>query len=72
MGVWLIRQWWNVLHFTPLLACGVSNQAITKKLVEPRPDDPQPPATAGRIVTSSPSLIAVSRPCWKRMSSPDT
>ena len=34
--------------------------------------DVQPPATAGRIVTSAPSLIAVSRPSWKRMSSPDT
>jgi hypothetical protein len=32
----------------------------------------QPPATAGRIVTSSPSLTAVSRPSWKRMSSPET
>ncbi len=34
--------------------------------------DVQPPATAGRIVTSAPSLIAVSRPSWKRMSSPLT
>src|SRR4029077_724840 len=32
--------------------------------------DPHPPATAGRIVTSSPSFTAVSRPSWKRMSSP--
>jgi hypothetical protein len=32
----------------------------------------QPPATAGRMVTSSPSSIPVSRPCWKRMSSPET
>jgi peptide-methionine (S)-S-oxide reductase len=32
----------------------------------------QPPATAGRMVTSSPSLTAVSRPSRKRMSSPST
>jgi DNA-binding SARP family transcriptional activator len=31
-----------------------------------------PPATAGRMVTSSPSESLVSRPSWKRMSSPDT
>ncbi len=31
---------------------------------------PQPPATAGRIVTSSPSATGVSRPSRKRMSSP--
>ncbi len=30
---------------------------------------PPPP---GKIVTSSPSLMLVSRPCWKRMSSPET
>jgi AcrR family transcriptional regulator len=32
----------------------------------------QPPATAGRIVTSSPSSTGVSRPSRKRMSSPST
>ncbi len=32
----------------------------------------QPPATAGRIVTSSPAETCVSRPSWKRMSSPET
>ena len=32
----------------------------------------QPPATAGRIVTSSPSSTGVSRPSRKRMSSPPT
>ena len=32
----------------------------------------QPPATAGRIVTSAPSAIVVSSPSWKRMSSPET
>ena len=36
------------------------------------PERGQPPATAGRIVTSSPSFTAVSRPSWKRMSSPET
>ena len=34
--------------------------------------DPQPPATAGRIVTSAPSATAVSSPSWNRMSSPET
>ena len=48
-----------------------------RRLVDPAPaalelSDSRPAATAGRIVTSSPSLIAVSRPCWKRMSSPET
>ena len=38
----------------------------------PSRGEPQPPATAGRIVTSSPSFTAVSRPSWKRMSSPET
>ena len=32
--------------------------------------EPHPPATAGRIVTSSPSPTAVSSPSRKRMSSP--
>jgi hypothetical protein len=32
----------------------------------------QPPATAGRMVTSSPSSTGVSRPSRKRMSSPST
>ena len=34
--------------------------------------DAHPPATAGRIVTSSPSWTGVSRPSRKRMSSPPT
>ena len=42
--------------------------------VQARPCRPaaQPPATAGRIVTSAPSAIVVSSPSWKRMSSPET
>ncbi len=36
------------------------------------PISAQPPATAGRIVTSSPSETSVSRPSRKRMSSPPT
>jgi hypothetical protein len=35
-------------------------------------DAQEPPATAGRIVTSSPSSTDVSRPSRKRMSSPPT
>jgi hypothetical protein len=49
-------------------------------LLHPRADEPvgagdlgaQPPATAGRMVTSSPSSTEVSRPSRKRMSSPPT
>ena len=37
-----------------------------------RARDAQPPATAGRIVTSEPSATAVSSPSAKRMSSPLT
>ena len=43
------------------IATGTSAAALTP-----------PPATAGRIVTSSPSASSVSSPSWKRMSSPET
>ena len=54
--------------------------ALEQQLRQSRPDEAlgacderrQPPATAGRMVTSSPSSTVVSRPSRKRMSSPPT
>jgi hypothetical protein len=40
------------------------------RIVPSRRAERQPPATAGRIVSSSPSLTGVSSPSRKRMSSP--
>jgi peptide-methionine (S)-S-oxide reductase len=53
------------LHKNPWGYCGLGGTGVSCPVT-------QPPATAGRIVTSSPSDTTVSSPSKKRMSSPPT
>ena len=53
-------------------AAEVDRRGACRRAGPPRGRSAQPPATAGRIVTSSPSSTGVSSPSRKRMSSPPT
>ena len=59
----------SLLYLRPQAAVVTSLLKLSGGRTPPRGAG-QPPATAGRIVTSSPSPTSVSRPSRKRMSSP--
>ncbi len=71
---WLTAQRLRALTIAALCGAGiVSSLGISGSArvpAHPQPARAQPPATAGRIVSSAPSLTGVFSPSRKRMSSP--